>query len=179
MKNFICISKKLCKLICILFLFLAYITQNGFAQEVADSKLRECLPTLKVAGGLKQTPIISDAGQVTLMYAKVEYEPPYFEVNVAELPPSIIQLRESTKQINLGILDGEDGDGNMGKQITIRGKYKGEQIVSKLKDGNCEITFYVGKKFQVKLTGNGTNNVKVLYEIIETMALDKLEKLNY
>ena len=178
MKSFISRSKNLCKLLCLFILLFGYITQNCFGQEVADSKLRECLPMLKVAGGLKRTPIISDPGQVTVRYAKVENEPPFFEVNVAELPPSIIEIRESMKQINLSVLDGEDGDGNTRKQIIIREKYKGEQVVSKLKDGNCDITFYVGKKFQVKLTGNGTNNVKVLYEIIETMALDKLEKLN-
>lgn len=177
MKNSIFISKKNFRHLCIFVLLSVFFFQKCFAQQVAESKLKECLPTLNVAGGLKRTPIVSDPGQVTLSYAKVENEPPYFDVNIAELTPSTIQFRESTKPIDLSVFGGKDEDGNMVKQITIKEKYKGEQTVSKLKDGNCKIIFYVGNKFQVILNGNGTNNVKVLYEIIETMALDKLEKL--
>ena len=53
MKNPICISKKHFRQWSMFVLLSVFLFQNCFAQVVADSKLRECLPTLKVAGGLK------------------------------------------------------------------------------------------------------------------------------
>lgn len=73
--------------------------------------------------------------------------------------------------------EGEGDDGNMHKHVTIKSGYKVEESVSKNKGGDSELLFYIGKKIQIKLRGIETINVKLLYTLVESMALGKLEKL--
>lgn len=152
--------------------------QICFGQEtIPVNKLREGLPTLKEVGGLKRSVPILDAGEANVRYEKIAYEPPSYEVSISELPPSILALRESMPKFNVPIGVGEDGDGRSSKNVILKDKYKATESATKNSDGDCLVEFYIGKKISVSIRGTGTNNVKLIYLIIDSMALDKLEKL--
>ncbi len=166
----------------ITFLALSVIAKSFGQDEIPTSKLMLSLPTLKSIGGLSRHAPTTDPGQVTVEYSKVKDEPPFFDVNIAELPPSIQELNQKLKsqtdalETMIEKMGGEEvEEGTILKYVTIQGKYKAEEIVSK--NGDCQLTFIVGKKILVKLRGVGTNNVKLLYTLLKSMRLDLLEKL--
>jgi hypothetical protein len=166
------------------FLALSVIAKSFAQDEIPTTKLMLSLPTLKSIGGLNRHAPTEDPGQVTVQYSKVEDEPPYYDVNIAEIPPSIQELNQKLKSQTdalatvIAKMGGEeDEEGRIHNYVTIQGKYKAEEVVSKMKDGDCQLTFNVGEKIGVTLRGVGTNNVKHLYTLLESMKLDLLEKL--
>jgi hypothetical protein len=60
------------------------------------------------------------------------------------------------------------------KTVTVK-KYRGSEETTTGSSKSCTLTFPVANRYMVELHGNGTIDVKLLYALVDSMALDTLE----
>jgi len=63
------------------------------------------------------------------------------------------------------------------KTVMVKSKYKGQEEIYKGQNGSCKIGFAVANRYVITLEALYMNDVKVLYDLIDTIDLDNLEKL--
>jgi hypothetical protein len=62
------------------------------------------------------------------------------------------------------------------KTVTVAKKYKGLEEINKSENKSCKISFAIVNHYIVTLEASGTDSIQILYDIIDSMNLDKLEK---
>jgi hypothetical protein len=154
-------------------------------------KLQEFLPTkvIKEFKRLNPTGSTQNNGGIASSEAAVRYELILDLENLKEgeeLPP--LQAIDIKIGDMIGIpyfaaalqYQGEsesETDGSIQKTTTVKGKYKGQEEIFKAGEGGCKINFAVANRYMITLEASNTKNVKLLYDLIDSIPLDKLESL--
>jgi hypothetical protein len=74
-------------------------------------------------------------------------------------------------------MNSESDEGSV-KSIKIKNKYKGfEKVTSTESDKYCSLEIIIADRFNVSIEGRGFDDVKLLYSVLESIDLAKLEKL--
>lgn len=63
------------------------------------------------------------------------------------------------------------------KSTTVNKVYKGREKVNSGDSKSCEVEFAVGQRFFVTISMHGSDNIKMIYKLIDSIKLADLEKL--
>ncbi len=74
-------------------------------------------------------------------------------------------------------ISGESDEGSV-KSIKIKNKYKGyEKVTSTEENKYCSLEIIIADRFNVSIEGRGFDDVKILYSVLDSIDLAKLEKV--
>lgn len=182
--------KTLFVVLCTIVLASVGIGQN---KAVHFKKLQEFLPTAKLEGlergkptGQTQTAMGITTSEAKVRYvpeqkdenyeqARSEEDPPYVSIDVSisdigGVPYAMMAAMAYQQEFESETEDGYE------RSITLKGTYKGKESVRTGDSKDCELEFFVGNRFMVKLQASGTDDVKILQKLVDSMDLAKLEK---
>jgi hypothetical protein len=162
-------------------------------KAVHFKKLQEFLPAKEIKNFKRLKP--SGTTQTNMGMSTSEAEVRYESVQSDTVVASEANLLSSPKSIGIKISDmiampyaamafqmqpeseSETEDSSQ-KTVLIKGKYKGQEEIQKGENyKSCKISFGVVNRYIVNLELSGTDDIKILYTIIDTMDFDGLEKL--
>ncbi|MEW6515409.1 MAG: hypothetical protein AB1439_00705 [candidate division FCPU426 bacterium] len=147
--------------------------------------LQAILPTLELAG-FKRLPVegsTDTAFGMSMSFASVTYEKGGDE----NLQTIEVRIEDNAATMNYGGVDmsemastmmqGMEAESDAGyyKNVTIQG-FQGSERVERGESPTAEIVILVAKRFTVKLTANGMDDVALLQRLVNKMDLAKLAK---
>lgn len=95
------------------------------------------------------------------------------EVTISDV--SLIPFAAAAYMMQTGDFENETEEGYE-KSITVK-NFRGKETVTNTPDNKrCGIELFVGNRFLVKLQGESTSDVKLLYALLDQIDLAKLEK---
>jgi hypothetical protein len=193
------------KLLAVLLIFvMSTATASSQTKVVHFKKIQECLPTKELKGfkrmkpgGSTQTAFGMTTSEATVRYQQAVSESPggmrgeippvtdpygseseataSIEVKVSDVTG--VPFAAMAFAVDRGDFENEREDGYE-KSTVVKGKYKGIEEVSHGEGyKSCKLSFSVANRFTVELNASGTDDVKLLQALVESMNLDKLEKL--
>jgi hypothetical protein len=161
-------------------------------KAVHFKKLQEFLPVIEIKDFKRMKP--TGTSQTTMGMSTSETGVRYESIQKDTLPNSEGNVSEPSKSIEIKISDmigmpyaamafqmqqeyeNETEDSSQ-KSIALKGKYKGQEEIHKGESKSCKISFAIANRYVINLEASGIDSVKVLYDIIDTINLDNLEKL--
>lgn len=165
------------------------------AKAVHFRKLQEFLPTTELKGferkkptGQTQSAMGMTTSEATVRYVELA-KSDSVQMEMGEIPQNGTKTIEITISDISGVpfaamaamayqqdYENETEDGYE-KSVTIKTNYRGKETVSTGDYKRCEVEFMVANRFMVKLKAENTDEVKLLYNLIDGIDLAKLEKL--
>jgi hypothetical protein len=179
-------------LVFLLMLACSFNVLSAQAKAVHFKKLQEFLPTAEIKGFERKKPTgqTQSAMGMTTSEATVRYVEPAkenqddmaeetmeptktIEVSISDI--SGIPFAAMTAMVYQQDFENETEDGYE-KSTVIKTNYRGKETVSTGDYKRCEIEFMVANRFVVKLKAENTDDVKLLYTLIDGIDVAKLEK---
>ena len=172
-----------------LMLFVLIVVTAAEAQNkvVSFKKLKEFLPTIELKGFEKKKP--EGSSQSAMGYSTSEASVRYITVDTTG--------NENFQSIDLSIrindmsaipgatlayaymqdFEKESEDGYE-KGVTVAKTYKGkEQVRNGEGSKSASLDFAVGTRYVVNFNMHGSDNIKIIYKLVDSMKLSDLEKL--
>jgi hypothetical protein len=179
-------------IVLIILLGLTCAFSEAQVKAVHFKKLQELLPTKELAGfkrlkpsGSMQTQMGMSTSNAEVRYESIpknpvptsegmELEPiKTFEVKIADM----IGMPYATMAYQMAAESESETEDSSTKTMLIKNRYKGQEEIHKGESKSCKIGFAVANRYVVELSSANTDSVKVLYELIDSINLDALEKL--
>jgi hypothetical protein len=153
----------------------------GAQQEAVHFKtLQQALPSGELAGFTREKP--TGSMQKTMGMAMSEASVRYVKAGSADGNVSV--TAKVADMVGLPFMGGlamiaqmnqeSETETSRTKTVTVK-KYKGSEETSTGQSKSCKLTIPVANRFMVELDGSNTSDVKLLYALVDSMALDKLE----
>ncbi len=175
----------------LLVTFLSAASASAQAKVIHFKKLQECLPTKELKGLKRMKPSGSTqtAFGMTTSEASVRYQQEQSNPDATEIPQgdvTTIEIKISDVSAipfgNMAFAMDQDfeneRENGYEKSTLVKGKYKGREEATHGEGyKNCKLTFGVANKFMVSLEATGIDDAKVLHSLVESMDMEKLEKL--
>jgi hypothetical protein len=150
------------------------------------SSLQDFLPTKQVKGfkilnptGSSRTTLNMSTSEAAVTYESIQKDTVHNSDSIISLEVRINDMIGMPYIIAefQTLQDYENVAGNSSqKTVAISKKYKGLEEINNGNDKSCKIKFAVANRYIVTLEASGSSDVSILYDIIDSMNLNKLEK---
>jgi hypothetical protein len=155
------------------------LSAQATQKAVSFKKLQEFLPKADLSGfsRLKPGGETSSAMGMSTSEARVTYEKGdiSIEVKISDLA-GVPMAQMGLSMMGMTEFENETENGYE-KSVKIQGFPGTEKADSSEDSKSCEIMLFVGNRFSVELSGNGTNDVALLHKLLDDMKLADLSKL--
>jgi len=173
----------------VVLIALGIVSLDAQIKTVHFKKLQECLPSKDFKGfkrekptGSTQTSMGMSTSEASVRYvsipkdsmAEVQTEPTIsLEAKINDMVMMPYALMPFSMQQDF---ENETEDGYE-KSVKVLGKYIGREEARKGDSKSCHTTFGIANRFLVEVQASGTDDVKLLEQLLNGMDLAKLEKL--
>jgi hypothetical protein len=182
--------KKLCMMLSILVLASSISTAQ--VKAIHFKKLQEFLPAKELKGFKRLKP--SGTTQTNMGLSTSEAEVRYESISKDTIQSIEGGMNEPVMSIEAKISDmvaipyatmgyqmqqeyENETENSSEKSIMIKNKYKGKEEIHKGESKSCKIEFAVANRYLFNFEASGTDSIKVLYNLVESINYDNLEKL--
>jgi hypothetical protein len=182
------------RLIVLIIILLGIFSTLAEAQvkAVHFKKLQELLPAKELKGfkrlkptGTTQTQMGMSTSSAEVRYESIPKNPAptsegidaeptkTFEVKIADM----IGMPYATMAYQMAAESESETEDSSQKTMLVKNRYKGQEEIHKGDSKSCKVGFAVANRYVVELQSSNSDSVKVLYELIDSINLDALEKL--
>jgi hypothetical protein len=183
--------KKLCLVLALVVL--AGSISTAQVKAVHFKKLQEFLPAKEIKNfkrlkpsGTTQTNMGMSTSEAAVRYESTQVDTVTTSEGTVVAPPKSIEIKISdmlsmpyaAMAFQMQPESESETEESSQKTLMIKGKYKGQEEIQKGENNkSCKISFGVANRYIVNLELNGVDDAKILYDILDMINLDGLEKL--
>jgi hypothetical protein len=179
-------------LILVIALILASTVTTAQVKAVHFKKLQELLPAKDVKGFKRLKPTGSSQTSMGMSTSEAEIRYEALTVDTVRQGEDVIIGSPNTLTIKISDMIGmpyaamayqmapeseSETEDSSQKTLLVKNRYKGQEEIHKGESKSCKVAFAVANRYVVELNGSGTDAVKTLYDLVDVMNLDALEKL--